>query len=151
MAARILQWICRLVLGGLFLYAGFTKVYPPNHRLLFEMALSAYRLLPVWAVIGVAAVLPWVEMVLGVLLIGGWKLRYVAAFTSVLLGTFLAAMGITYARGIEADCGCFGLGEPISAYTLGRDSLLWLMAVYLAVAAWRRRPTASSGSPGSGS
>jgi len=138
MLARILHWVCRLVLGGVFIYAGFSKGYPVEHRHQFEITLSTYQLLPVWAVIAVAAVLPWLEMALGALLLVGWKLRYVASFAALLLGAFIAAMGITYARGIQADCGCFGFGEPISAMTLARDSALFLMAVFLAVTAWRQ-------------
>lgn len=143
MIRRVLEWFCRLLLGGLFVYAGFTKVYPAEHRFLFEMTLSAYRLLPPAAVIVVARALPWLEMALGVVLVLGWQRRYVASFVALLLGGFIAAMGITYARGIEANCGCFGFGEAISPWTLTRDSLLLVMAVYLAVTAWRRPPQAA--------
>lgn len=139
MAVRVLRWICRFALGGLFIYAGFTKIYPPDHRFLFEMTLSAYRLLPDWAVIAVAFTLPWLEIALGLVLLLGWKQRVVATFTVLLLAAFMTAMGITYARGIETNCGCFGFGEPLSAYTLTRDSFLLLMAVFLAVTAWHRR------------
>lgn len=142
MAARVLDWSCRLALGGVFLYAGFTKVYPSEHRFLFEITLSTYQLLPAWAVIVVARVLPWLEMALGLVLLLGWQKRVVSTFTALLLTAFMTAMGITYARGIEANCGCFGFGEPISSYTLTRDSVLLLMAVYLAGTAWRRRPAA---------
>jgi uncharacterized membrane protein YphA (DoxX/SURF4 family) len=138
---RLLHWLCRLALGALFIYAGFSKVYPPDHQFLFEMAVSAYELLPVWAVIVVARALPWFEMALGLVLILGWKLRYSSALAALILGGFIAAMAVTYARGIEADCGCFGLGEPISPFTLARDSLLLVMAIYLAVYAWRARVT----------
>lgn len=144
MPARVLAWACRLILGALFLYAGFTKVYPPSHVFQFEMAVSAYKLLPVGAVIVVARGLPWLEMVLGALLLSGWKQRYVATLAALLLGGFLAAMGVTYARGIEANCGCFGFGEAISPLTLARDSILLLMAFYLALTAWRRPPATSA-------
>ena len=129
--------VVRLVLATTFFYAGFSKLYPPEHRFQFEMTLSTYQLLPVWGVIAVAAVLPWLEIALGLVLLLGWKLRYFASFTALLLGAFLTAMGITYARGIEADCGCFGLGEPISPQTLARDSVFLGLAVYLAVSSWR--------------
>lgn len=138
MTLKVFELICRLVLGGLFVYAGFTKLYPPENRLLFEMAVSSYQLLPVPIVIVVAYVLPWVEVTLGVFLMAGWKLRYFATFAALLLGAFIAAMGITYARGIEADCGCFGLGEPISPFTLLRDSGVLVIALFLAVYAWRK-------------
>ncbi|HKZ51805.1 MAG TPA: MauE/DoxX family redox-associated membrane protein [Candidatus Acidoferrales bacterium] len=144
MTLKVFQLVCRLVLGGLFLYAGFTKLYPAEHRLLFEIAVSSYQLLPVPVVIIVAQVLPWVEITLGILLIVGWKLRYFATFAALLLGAFIAAMGITYARGIEADCGCFGLGEPISPLTLLRDSGVLAIALFLAVYAWRKESAAVS-------
>ena len=133
---RVLQWICRIVLGALFVYAGYTKV---THHLLFAMTVDTYQLLPVWGVRLVAAVLPWLEIVLGALLLVGWKLQYFGTFTALLLAAFIAAMSITYARGIEANCGCFGLGEPITPYTLTRDSFMLAMAVYMAVTAWRWR------------
>ena len=146
MTLKVLQWVCRLAVGGLFIYAGFTKVYPIEQRLLFELAISAYELLPVKGVIAVAYVLPWLEIALGLFLLTGWKLRYFATFAALLLGAFMAAMLSTYARGIEADCGCFGLGEPISPLTLVRDSGILLMAIFVAVYAWRRPARASSAS-----
>ena len=123
--------------------AGFTKVFPPEHRFLFEMTVSAYRLLPEWGVIVVARALPWLEMGLGLVLMFGWLQRYVAAFVALLLGFFIVVMSITYARGVEVNCGCFGFGEAVSPLTLARDSGLLLMAVYLAVTPWRRPPPAS--------
>ena len=139
MLGRTLHWISRLVLGTLFLIAGIIKLANP---FLFEMAVDSYQLLPPTGVIVVARSLPWLEVVLGMLLLKGWKLQYMATFTALLLGAFLAAMSITYARGIEANCGCFGLNERISPFTLARDSVLFALAAFLAVTARRRlRPT----------
>lgn len=135
---RILEWACRLGLGGVFLYAGFVKVYPRQNQLAFAMDVSTYQLLPEWGVIVVSEALPWLELGLAVWLLSGWKLRYSAGVMGGLLVAFVGIMWITYARGIEANCGCFGSGEPISPRTLIRDSLLLLPAVFLAVAAWRR-------------
>ena len=135
MLLRVLEWICRLLLGALFVIAGYTKLGNP---FLFEMAVDTYQLLPPIGVIVVARTLPWLELVLGMLLVRGWKLNYVATFTALLMGAFLLAMSITYARGIEANCGCFGLSEPISPMTLARDSLLFAFAVFLAIYSWRK-------------
>lgn len=135
MLLRVLEWFCRLVLGALFFFAGYTKLGNP---FLFEMAVDTYQLLPPAGVIVVARALPWLEIVLGMLLLRGWKLNYVATFTALLMGAFLLAMSITYARGIEANCGCFGFDEPISPQTLARDSLLFAFAVFLAIYAWRK-------------
>ena len=132
---RLFEWAGRAVLGGLFLFAGYTKLRSP---FLFEMAVDAYRLLPPWGVIVVARSLPWLEIALGVLLLAGWMLRYTSSFTALLLGFFVATMAITYSRGVEASCGCFGFGEPISPKTLARDSVLVLLAVFLAGFSWRK-------------
>ncbi len=134
MAWRVLWWICRLVLAALFVFAGYTKLRNPFR---FEMAVDSYRLLPPMGVIVVARSLPWVEVGLGLLLLIGWKLRYLASFTALLLGAFMLAMSVTYARGIEADCGCFGFGERISPLTLARDGVFFALAVYLAAYCWR--------------
>ena len=79
------------------------------------------------------------EVLLGLLLIRGWKLIYGAGFTTLLLGFFLTMMGISYARGVEATCGCFGLGEPVSSATLLRDTGFFLVAVFLTISAWYRK------------
>jgi putative oxidoreductase len=133
---RIFGWAARLLLGAMFVYAGYAKLRDP---FLFEMAVDGYQLLPPAGVIIVARTLPWLEVALGLLLWTGWKLRYSASFTSLLLGAFLVTMGITYARGIEAACGCFGTSEPISPRTLARDSLIFIVAAVLAGRAWRDR------------
>ena len=138
---RILQWIARLFLGALFLYAGYAKLQEP---FLFEMAVDSYQLLPPWAVIAVARTLPWLEMVLALVLFSGWKLPYIASFTTLLLGFFLAMMAISYARGVEATCGCFGFGEPVGPYTLARDTALFGVAVYLAIHSWMTRRSRSA-------
>lgn len=145
----IFHWTSRFVLAGIFLYAGYTKtaLRDPFAPFEFEMAISGYELLPVWGVIAVARTLPWFEIAIGVMLLVGWKLRYFAGFAAFLLTSFLAAMAITFARGIEASCGCFGLGEPISAMTLTRDSLMLVPAIFLAVDAWRLRREESAPPP----
>ena len=134
MALSILQWMARLALGVLFAYAGHIKVREP---FLFEMSVDSYQLFSPPVVILIARTLPWLEVVLGLLLIVGWQLRYAASFTVLLLGGFLVAMISAFARGVEANCGCFGSGEPISPATLARDAGLFLSAVFLAIYSWK--------------
>ncbi|MBA4394709.1 MAG: DoxX family protein, partial [Desulfobacca sp.] len=52
----LLHWACRLFLGGLFLYAGYTKIDNP---LQFAAALEAYQLVPSNLVLGIVKGLPW--------------------------------------------------------------------------------------------
>lgn len=133
--------VLRLVLGAIFIYAAWTKLR--QSWLIFAMSIDAYQLLPEWAVLMVARTLPWFELLVGILLLAGYKLRYVAAAASALLVFFFALMLRSYIQGQGIDCGCFGLGEAISPKTLLRDGSLLAAALLLTVAAFmRRRQTA---------
>jgi putative oxidoreductase len=127
---RILHWACRLFLGGIFIYAGYTKMENP---LQFAAAVEAYQLLPPHLVIWVVKILPWFEIVLGAVLAVGFAIRYTAAVAGGFLAFFVGVMFVTYLRGIEADCGCFGVGERISPFTLARDALFILPALFLII------------------
>jgi uncharacterized membrane protein YphA (DoxX/SURF4 family) len=137
MLTRILDIVARLVAGGAFIYAAVVKLQGP---LQFASTVESYRLVPVALVPWIVTGLPWLELVVGVLLLVGWQKRLFATATASMLVVFIAAMAITYARGIEADCGCFGPGERISPLTILRDSLLLLPAIYLIV---RPKPIAT--------
>jgi putative oxidoreductase len=134
---KALYWFSRIFMGAMFIYAGYAKLTQPPF--LFEMAVDSYQILPAWAVLWVAHSLPWLEVVLGLVLISGWKLPYFSAFSTLLIGFFLALMAISFSRGVEARCGCFGGSEPVSAWTLTRDSMMFLIAAYLTVYAWKQR------------
>ena len=126
----ILHWACRLFLGGIFVYAGYTKMANP---LQFAAAVEGYQLLSPDSAIWVVRVLPWLEIILGIALLLGIMIRYTAGFAGAFLMFFIGVMLVTYLRGIEADCGCFGVGERISPLTLVRDALFILPALFLVV------------------
>jgi uncharacterized membrane protein YphA (DoxX/SURF4 family) len=99
----------------------------------FAVAISGYKLVPENLVFPLAQYLPWVEIALGLAVLIGWKIRYFAAGAASLLVFFMVILTITYFRGIEASCGCFGLDDPISLKTIARDSSFLIPALYLAV------------------
>jgi len=125
---RILHWACRLILAGVFVYSGYIKVQSP---LEFASAIAGYKLVPDAYIFPLATYLPWLEIGLGALLLIGWKLRYVALGAAALLLCFTVILTVTYARGIDADCGCFGFGQKISPLTIARDMLILLPALLL--------------------
>jgi uncharacterized membrane protein YphA (DoxX/SURF4 family) len=127
------RFILRLVLAGVFLYAAWTKLRQP--WLVFALSIDAYQLLPEWAVLATARVLPWLELAIGVLLLAGVWLRYVSIVAAAILAVFFATMLLSFGKGMGIDCGCFGVGEPLTAKTLARDGLLLGMAIMLAVIA----------------
>jgi len=129
MILRILHWASRIFLGGIFLYSGYIKFDNP---LQFAATLSTYQLFPESLIPPIVTYLPWMEMALGVLLLIGWKVRYFGAASVALLSMFIVVLAATYFRGIDAECGCFGAGDRISPFTLIRDALFLLPAVFLA-------------------
>ena len=137
MVKTFLTWASRVVLAGVFLYGGYTKL---QAELQFASAIAGYRLLPDKLILPVASYLPWLEIILGLLLLTGWYSRFVAGFAGALLAFFIIIMTITYFRGIEADCGCFGVGERISPLTIARDSLFLIPAIFLLLEPRFRRP-----------
>jgi uncharacterized membrane protein YphA (DoxX/SURF4 family) len=126
----ILHWLSRFVLAGIFLYSGYVKWESP---LIFEAVLYTYDLFPQTLIPLIVRYFPWAEMALGLALLVGFGrgVRYLAAASALLLLFFIVILSVTYFRGIEADCGCFGSGDPISPKTLARDSLMLVPALYL--------------------
>jgi uncharacterized membrane protein YphA (DoxX/SURF4 family) len=121
----------RILIGIVFLYAAYTKLRQP--WLLFALSIDSYRLLPEWAALTLARTLPWLELLLGIALIAGFRLRITASVSTILLGGFLAVMIRSYVKGLGIDCGCFGFGEALSGMTLARDSLLFACSLALVI------------------
>ena len=134
---RHVRLALRLLLAVVFLYAAYTKLRQP--WLLFAMSIDSYRLLPEWAVLLVARTLPWIELALGVLLATGFALPYAALFTSAQLLVFFTMMARAYAKGLGIDCGCFGVGEALTGWSLARDGSFLACAIVLTVSAFSAR------------
>ena len=142
MILRILHWICRLGVAGMFLYTGYIKLGPGllEPSLQFSAILYGYRLFPTSLITPVTLYFPWVEIALAVLLLVGWKMRYVALAACALIVTFIGILTITYVRGIDANCGCFSFDDRIRPLTIVRDGLILLPALYLVLETfWRPR------------
>jgi uncharacterized membrane protein YphA (DoxX/SURF4 family) len=102
---RALLLVFRLVLGGLFVYAGVVKVLDP---LDFAQDIRNYRLVGQSLSFAAAVVLPWLEILAGLFLAAGiWK-RGAALTITGLLVFFIVLTLVTMARGLDVECGCFG-------------------------------------------
>ena len=91
-----------------------------------------------WAVLATARVLPWLELAIGLLLLTGLALPYVSLIASVILAVFFGIMALSFGKGMGIDCGCFGVGEALTAKSLARDGALLSSAIVLCVMAFRR-------------
>jgi len=123
----------RILLGGLFLYSGILKIASP---LPFADSIASFQIVPP-AVIGLVALgLPPLEIILGAMLVSGWRARVASLGVFVLSVVFCLALSQALVRGLQVDCGCFGSGQPSRLKTwgsLGRDILI------IAVSAWLYR------------
>ena len=129
MTTRAARLALRTLLGAVFIYAAYTKLR--QSWLLFALSIDSYQMLPEWAVFTIARTLPWFELALGLLLVAGIWLRATSIVAASILGAFFTVMLVSYFRGAGIDCGCFGVGEALSAKTLARDGALLAAALAL--------------------
>ena len=150
---RVLLVLGRVVLGAIFLYAAYAKLYfdgawhMHDYHFFFAMAIDSYKMLPISAVQWMAQILPWFELALGALLIAGVAVRWIGLITSGLLLVFIGAMTRAKILGLEINCGCFGNNEKLGTATLIRDSSLLLLALAVTIGAFlikKPRDTVSS-------
>lgn len=123
-------WV-RLLLGCVFVYAGIDKILDPQA---FAQVIANYQIFPSTGINLMAVIIPWVELVLGTLLIVGRLLPGAVLLTDILLVSFLACLLFNVARGLNVHCGCFGTsmeGDPVVAWYLLRDTVFLLAGAYL--------------------
>ena len=89
--------------------------------------------MPPGGVVAVARALPWVELILGFLLIAGFWTRIAAPAVTALLLVFFGILLSSYLKGMEIDCGCFGPGEELGPATLIREGTLLALSITLTV------------------
>jgi uncharacterized membrane protein YphA (DoxX/SURF4 family) len=117
----------RLIVGGVFFASGLLKVGDP---LAFAQDIKNFRIVSHEVSFMAALILPWIEILCGALLITGILRRPSALLASGLLIGFIILVGITMARGIDTDCGCFGsLSHRADWWLLLQDGVLLLMSL----------------------
>lgn len=125
LAGSVATLISRVVLGGVFLVAGATKVANPGA---LAASIRSYELpLPEWFVSLSAIGLPYLEVLLGLYLLVGLFTKASAWATNGLMAVFTVALLQGALRGLEIDCGCFGpsAGTASSAGSAG-EANLWV-------------------------
>ena len=138
----MVRWIglvARLVVGGVWIWAGVVKLPEPESSV---SAVRAYQLLPRDTVALVGHTLPTLEVVVGACLVLGLLTRFSGGLSALLQLAFVIGIVSVWSRGIAISCGCFGDGGPdpdaFSKYPweIARD--LGLLALS-ALLVWRPR------------
>jgi uncharacterized membrane protein YphA (DoxX/SURF4 family) len=132
-ALDVIGTLARLGLAVVWLITGGIKAADSGQT---YVAVRAYDVLPLDAVGPVAAVLPWLELALGLLLLVGLGVRAVAAGSVIVLLVFVAGLVQAWVRGLAIDCGCFGGGGAVDPDATAYGLELLRDAGFLALAVW---------------
>ncbi len=125
-----------MILGILFVVAGARKAEDLADS---GRAINAYQLMPFDLAKLLGALLPFVEIALGLMLIAGLAVRFTAIVVGLLLVVYMGAIASVWARGLAIDCGCFSKGGALAAgarpsygQDIARDVALLALAGLLA-------------------
>ena len=100
--------ILRLFLAAVFIYAGVGKILNPAA---FAEDIDNYSMLPYLLVTIMAAIMPWVEVLCGLLLIFGKWIKGATLLLIAMNFVFIIAIGSALARGLDISCGCFAMSD----------------------------------------
>ncbi len=143
--AEMITVLGRWTLGAVFIYTGWHKALAPVD---FLKLLRGYDLPPVpWVLNSIAGVLPWFEMLCGLLLLSGVAVRGTALILELLLVSFTwlvlrrawvlsSALNLPFCA-VKFDCGC-GTGAVWVCRKLVENILLMLLAGGLLTGRGRR-------------
>lgn len=105
MTARYFVVFARLLLGAVFILAGVLK---QADAWAFADSIYRFDLIPTWLINPLALTLPLVEIVAGVLTLGGRFRRPATCTLGMLCVIFNLALAQALVRHLNIDCGCFG-------------------------------------------
>ncbi|KAF5057383.1 Methylamine utilization protein MauE [anaerobic digester metagenome] len=118
-----LALVLRLYLAGVFIYASLHKINFPAE---FADNIAGYLIVPHWLLNPLAVFMPWLELVSGLFLLAGVRVRAASLIISGMLAMFTVAVVVALLQDTPINCGCFqSVGEAISWWTVLRD-LVWL-------------------------
>lgn len=128
MSALVL--VLRLILGGIFLYAGLVKA-GAGHA--FAVALMPFTFIPAGWTGPLAYMLAGIEVLAGFLILMPKVYEAGAALITGLCVVFIGVLTWALLNGVIVSCGCFGEDESPSAarmlVAIGRDILIFASAV----------------------
>jgi len=118
-------------MGIVFIWASWDKIQHPGD---FAVIVANYNLLPEAAVNLTALVLPWIELLCGLLLLGGCLVPGAILTLDALLLVFILAAGFNLYRGLDVNCGCFSVSSAAGGgakLNLFRNTLLLAAGLWL--------------------
>ncbi len=120
----------RFILGFVFVYAGAEKISDPSG---FADSINNYKIFPLFTINTCAILIPWIEVVSGLMLIFGIALKENALIINIFLIGFVVLITTSLLRGLNIDCGCFGTEgeETIGIQKIVEDVLLLILGIQI--------------------
>lgn len=129
---RIIASLALLIVAGVLLYAGVSKIGDPAA---FALAIEHYRIVPRAPAVLAALYLPWLEIGCACALFVRSLRGGALAILTVCAAVFTAAIISALVRGLDISCGCFGdgseTGRAALLFSLARAVLLALVCAWL--------------------
>ena len=136
--SKMLEWLLRLCLGGLFVWSGVVKLQDlpaflesvGNYQ--FEFLNEPYDAV-------VAYTLPWVEVFAGLAVICGFGKAGGLVIIMGMLASFCWALLDAWSKGLNINCGCFSKSSELVNYPLklAENAGIFVVALVLLIMAFR--------------
>ena len=133
----------RMIVGGVFVYAGALKLLDPAA---FAEDIANYQAFPHWTWNLAAAIVPITEILAGLAVLTGFRRRAGAIVLGSLTIAFIGLILSVIVRGIDLNCGCFG--EAVEASNVGWPLVLRDLGLLVAIVAAYRPPERPRSDPG---
>ena len=104
MNSKILNYIIRLFMGVVFIYASYSKILDPVS---FSSNIHNYGVTPIYIENILSLIIPLVELFIGLGLITGVKYKASLNISIYMMAFFVLLISQAYLRGKSIDCGCF--------------------------------------------
>ena len=121
------KYFFRFILGGMLIFAGVLKM--EDNSALFE-SVAYITWIPLTIKSLIVDLLPWVEVIVGGLMVLNLFTKIVIPFATIIYFIFFVYAVFGLGSGMEGDCGCFGdLDESSILGTLLGSEFGWKMVI----------------------
>lgn len=120
--------VSRIIVGTMFLVVGIGKLTNPAGA--FANEILNYKLVSEIIANFMAVTIPWIEVITGILLILGIRIKANSLIIGSLLIMFTSGVALAMAQGLSIDCGCYSniKAEPVGWRKIGENSLLIILS-----------------------
>jgi uncharacterized membrane protein YphA (DoxX/SURF4 family) len=119
-----------MMVGIIFIFASIDKIASPAY---FAGTIQNYQILPESLINFVAIILPWLELICGILLVIGIWHQSAAWIVSNLTFVFIIAIGSVIFRGLDIECGCFGSDSSANWGRIVEDLFILVFSLQIAL------------------